>query len=149
MIWAFNLLQRPCGSVFLFLAARVILSDTLADYFSLLEGMPRNPCYGTADLVSFGSPKYFSICFRVQEQLVKEISCSAVITLLKWPLNFTALPSAKPNRSSTLRYLMSMFLVCLNVLFLHCNVLKSQVSNVRKTKHCWVTHASVLLTEYL
>lgn len=149
MIWAFNLLQRPCGSVFLFLAARVILPDTLADYFSLLKGMPRNPCYGTADLVTTGRPKYFLICFRVQEQLGKEISCSAAITSLKWPLNFTALLSAKPNRSSTLRYLMSMFLVCLKVLFLQCNMLKSQVSNVRKTKRRWVTNASVLLTEYL
>lgn len=85
------------------------------------------------------SPDYFPFHFRGQEQLVKEISCWAAITLLKWPLNFTALPSAKPSRSSTLRYLMSMFLICLTVHFLQCNLLKSQVSNVRRAKHCCVT----------
>lgn len=115
----------------------------------LLVKPPAWLAFNIFHILGFGSPNYFPFCFRVQEQLVKEISCSAAITLLKWPLNSTALLSAKPNRSSTLRYPMSMFLVCLEVHFLQCNMLKSQVSNVRKTKHCWVTSTSFLLTQYL
>lgn len=97
----------------------------------------------------FGSPNCFPSSSRVQKLPVKEISCSAVITLLKWPLNCTALLSAKPNRSSTLRYLMSMFLFCLRVHLLQYSLLRSQVSSARITKHCCVAHPSFLLTEYL
>lgn len=80
----------------------------------LLLKHPALLAFGVLHTLDFGHPNHFSFCSRAQEQLAKGISCSAAITLLKWPLNFTALLSAKPSRSSTLRFLMSMFLVCVS-----------------------------------
>lgn len=58
-------------AVFSFLAAHIILPDTLAEYFSLLYGIPRNPCYGTA---SFG--------YSVLKNLVQCYICFTALSAL-------------------------------------------------------------------
>lgn len=55
--------------------------------------------------------------FRALKQQVKETFSSAVITWLKWPPSSTGRLSAKPNRSSILKFPMSMLPHCLNMPF--------------------------------